>query len=187
MADDIPKELLKNGELYDFYTAIEEFGFDWEEFSNNNFQILIEETFINNFISFRKGYLERDFTKMQFFSHKFKGQFKLFISPYVYTKCEELQTSIQKGDIYVQKLYVEIVQRMQDFLKAIIEFAKKINNPISNKLLDDFWKNNNLCNEFEDKVTMSMINKQSDLNIKIDTSSTNACCGVTNLNDCIII
>ena len=41
MADDIPKELLKNGELYDFYTAIEEFGFDWEEFSNNNFQILI--------------------------------------------------------------------------------------------------------------------------------------------------
>ena len=185
MAEDIPKEYLKKDSIFNFDEAIEEFAFDFDDFMNNNFSKFIQSTFIDDFISFRRFYLERNYDKIGFYSHKFKGNFKLFISPHVYNKCEELQVAVQKGNVFIDKTYAEVVRRMIDFLKALIELANKIEKPINPKLLEKFWESNNLCNDYEDPKTKQYILTGESV-IAIDSTSHNACCGIVGMDNCVI-
>lgn len=180
MADDIPEELLKNGDKYDFQEAIENYGFDFESFAEKNFEKFIESTFITDFISFRRGYLTRDFIQVRFYAHKFKGVFKLMLSKDINENCEKMQFEIQRGNIHVDKLYLSIVKNMLDFLKEFIAFAEKINKPIYPELISKFWESNNMCNDYEDFELRNAITKQeidlSDLTIDGKTSQQSVCC-----------
>ena len=75
MVEGVEPELLKNGDLYDFNEAIDNYGFDFDNFSEKNFENFIKTTFITDFIIFRKSYLMRDFIQVRFYAHKFKGLF----------------------------------------------------------------------------------------------------------------
>jgi hypothetical protein len=44
-------------------------------------------------------------------------------SSHVYPYCEDLQTVIQCGIIEIEEKYVEVIIRMQEFLKKLIEFS----------------------------------------------------------------
>lgn len=178
--DDIPPELLKNGELFDFAEAIDNYGFDFESsFLEDNFANFIQTTFITDFITFRKGYLERDFSKLDFYSHKFKGNFKLFQSFIVANKCEMMQNATRQGNIHLDQLYVDIVNAMMEFLNALIALAQKIKKPIKQSVLDQFYSYNNLCNDFENNDIKKKLNCKDLIEIG-DYGFNNPCCSVPN-------
>lgn len=186
MADNIPKELLKNGDIFNFYEAIETYGFDFDSFAENNFEKFIETTFLNDFMIFRKGYLLRDFLQVRFYAHKFKGIFLLMISKDISDNCETMQMTIQKGDINVEKLYINIVSLMLQFLQEFQLFAKQIQKPIDQSLLDKFYDVNQICDELEDYSVKHMLLKQAiditDLTIDNNTKQRTICCGTGDKN-----
>ena len=188
MVEGIEPELLKNGDLYDFNEAIDNYGFDFDNFAERNFESFIQTTFITDFIMFRKSYLTRDFIQVRFYAHKFKGLFRLILSKNINENCEKLQMNIQKGDINVEKLYVKIVNEMVFFFKNFVTFSEKIKKPIYKELQDKFWELNNLCNNYEDFSIKSQItNKDIDIDdLIIDRKNQNVCCEVGNSIVCIL-
>jgi hypothetical protein len=69
-------DYLRDNPYFDFNDAQENFGFDYESFSQNGFGQFIKDVFISDFISFRKYYISRNYDKVRFYAHKFKGAFK---------------------------------------------------------------------------------------------------------------
>jgi hypothetical protein len=62
-----------NEPYYDFFKATDEFGFDFEGFEKNSFGDFITETYLTDFIAFRKAHISRNLVQFRFFAHKFKG------------------------------------------------------------------------------------------------------------------
>ena len=182
MVENLPEEDLKNGDLFNFYVAMEDYGFDFESFATDNFHNFISSTFIGDFISFRKAYLMRDLLQVRFYAHKFKGVFRLILSKEINENCEKMQVEIQKGNISVEQLYINIVKNMNDFLKAFVVFAERIQKPIEKELINKFWEINNYCNEYEDFQIRNIFSKpEIDVNdLTIDNRKSNqiACCAV---------
>ena len=54
-------ENLKNDPFFNFEDAIENYGFDFNIFMLDGFAKFIKETFIDNFINFRKAYIIKDY------------------------------------------------------------------------------------------------------------------------------
>ena len=150
MVENLPEEDLKNGDIFNFYIAMEDYGFDFESFANNNFHNFISSTFIGDFISFRKAYLMRDLLQVRFYAHKFKGVFRLILS------------------------------KMHEFITAFVVFAEKIQKPIDKELIKKFWEINSNCNEYEDFNIRSIFSKPeidvTDLTIDNKKSHQMACC-----------
>lgn len=69
------EEDLKDGEWFDFNTAMDEFGFDYESFTENGFKTFLEETFIKDVIDCRRNFISRNYIQVRFWAHKFKGSF----------------------------------------------------------------------------------------------------------------
>jgi hypothetical protein len=180
MVENLPEEDLKNGDIFNFYIAMEDYGFDFESFANNNFHNFISSTFIGDFISFRKAYLMRDLLQVRFYAHKFKGVFRLILSKNINEKCEKMQVEIQKGNINVEELYINIVKNMHEFITAFVVFAEKIQKPIDKELIKKFWEINSNCNEYEDFNIRSIFSKPeidvTDLTIDNKKSHQMACC-----------
>ena len=187
MSEEIPPELLKNGDLFDFYEAIENYGFDFDDFSANNFENFINTTFINDFIVFRKSYSSKDLNQAQFYAHKFKGLFKLILSKDISNNCEKLQMDLKKGETEISELYISIVKDMLHFLKEFQVFSEKINKPISKELLDKFYVLNNECNLNEESTLKNKLSgiEKSDAAI-LDSKTSNICCQMGN-TQCILI
>ena len=74
---DLPEDpIYTQSPYFDFYDAVNSYGFDWDSFKENNFSDFIEKTFIIDFIEFRKSYIKRDYhEKIRKLAHKFKGSF----------------------------------------------------------------------------------------------------------------
>lgn len=180
MVEGIRDEDLKHGDKFDFYEAIDSYGFDFDTFSEKNFESFVQSIVITDFTAFRRNYLMRDFFQVRFYAHKFKGVFKLMLSKDINENCEKLQFEIQKGNIFVDKLYISIVKNMIDFFKEFIIFAEKIKKPIYPELINKFWECNNMCNEFEDFDVRNQLTKQeidlSDMTIDGKTSHQSVCC-----------
>jgi len=69
------EELMKDSHYYNFFVAIDTFGFDFDTFIQNGFATFIQETYIKDFIDCRKSYITRNFSYIRFIAHKFKGCF----------------------------------------------------------------------------------------------------------------
>jgi hypothetical protein len=69
------RELLENLPYFNIYESIESYGFDLNSFIENGFGQFIQHTYLSDFIEFRKAYIIRDFVKVRFYAHKFKGSF----------------------------------------------------------------------------------------------------------------
>ena len=95
MVEGIRDEDLKNGDKFDFYEAIDSYGFDFDTFSEKNFESFVQSIVITDFTAFRRNYLMRDFFQVRFYAHKFKGVFKLMLSKDINENCEKLQFEIQ--------------------------------------------------------------------------------------------
>jgi len=67
---------LKDENFFNFTLAEEDFGFDYDSFIKDGFVKFLEQTFIRDFIEFRKNYLMRNYSQVRFLAHKFKGSFK---------------------------------------------------------------------------------------------------------------
>jgi hypothetical protein len=181
MSEDYPPELLKNGDLYDFYEAIENYGFDFDDFSDNNFENFINTTFINDFIIFRKSFSIKDLNQVKFYAHKFKGLFKLILSKDISNNCEKLQMDIQKGETQINDLYITIVKDMLHFLKEFETFSEKINKPISKELLNKFYSLNNECNLNEESLLKNKLSGIEKTEAAIlDSKTSNICCQMGN-------
>lgn len=158
--NNIPEDLLKNGELYNFIEAEEDYGLDFEDFSTNNFKEFIENTFKKDFIAFRKAYLLRDMKTVRFYAHKFKGSFKYLCSKEISKNCEVIQHFIDSGNIFdLNKYYLKTVNNISFFLQEFTIFSKQINMPINEQQLSEFWELNKECDDLEDIVNRSTITK----------------------------
>lgn len=67
---------MTNLPYFDFNLAIEDYGLDFQEFSADGFSAFLEETYLDNFIQLRKNFINKDFSKVRFYAHKFKGVFQ---------------------------------------------------------------------------------------------------------------
>lgn len=68
-------EYLENPPYFNIYESIESYGLDLDSFKENGFKNFICQTFLTDFIEFRKAYIIRDYLKLRFYAHKFKGSF----------------------------------------------------------------------------------------------------------------
>ncbi len=62
--------------FFDWKAAQREYGLEFLLISKNGYEEFIEEKFLNDFITLRKCYIQRDFSGIRFWIHKFKGSFK---------------------------------------------------------------------------------------------------------------
>jgi hypothetical protein len=68
------REYLTNSPHFDFNTAIEDFGFDFEPFKENNFHDFVE-SLIQDYTNLRKNYILRNYRQFRSEIHKLKGMF----------------------------------------------------------------------------------------------------------------
>jgi len=69
------KEMLENVPFFNIHESIESYGFDLNSFMENGFHQFIHQTYLTDFIEFRKAYIMREYIKLRFYAHKFKGSF----------------------------------------------------------------------------------------------------------------
>ena len=62
-------------DYFNFTLAEDEFGFDFVSFSNDGFRTFLRESYIHEFILFRKSYIACNYFLVKFHAHKFKGSF----------------------------------------------------------------------------------------------------------------
>ena len=65
---------LINEPYFNFYNAIEELGFEFESFQQENFREFIDN-FSNNYFKMRISYIKRDYFNLKKFLHSLKGIF----------------------------------------------------------------------------------------------------------------
>ena len=123
---DLKVEILKKEPYFDFFEAVENYGFDFEEFSLNGFQKLIKEVLLESFIQLRKAFITRDFEKVRFYAHRLKGSFLLMQSRYVADLCIKIQKNIDSGNIFVEDSYAELVKRISEFLEKVKDMADEL-------------------------------------------------------------
>ena len=75
MTEEFPA-VMSQPPYFDFINSIDNYGFDWDSFCENNFEQFIKKTFIDDFLNFRKAYIRRDYHEnVRKLAHKFKGSF----------------------------------------------------------------------------------------------------------------
>ena len=65
-----------NPPYFDWEKAETEYGLEFYKFSIDGFSSFIKEKFLDELITLRKSYIKRDFEKVRFCIHKYKGSFK---------------------------------------------------------------------------------------------------------------
>ena len=168
MSENINKELLKNGEISDFDTAINDYGFPFDEYLETNFESLIKTTFIKEFMILRKAISDHNYEDIRFYCHKFKSPFRLMCSDKIASLCEQIQNSIDSKDYNnIDNSCSELINKMVEFFQELITFLIKVNHPPEKTLIDQFWK----------------LNKESDSYKGCRKSGESSCmCGVTTDN-----
>lgn len=71
---DEENEFLTNDPYFDLNEAIENYGFDFESFQENNFESFIQGL-IDDYTLIRKSFILKDLCKARSIAHKFKGLF----------------------------------------------------------------------------------------------------------------
>ena len=142
MSDQIPKELLKNGEIYDFDTAMNDYGFPFDDYLETCFESFIKSTFIKDFITLRKAFADHSYDDIRFYTHKFKSPFQLMCSEKIHTLCEQIQNSIDKKNYNIDNLCTELINKMLEFFQELVLFLRKVDHAPDKKLVDQFLKLN---------------------------------------------
>jgi hypothetical protein len=154
--------MFKQIPYFDFYDAVANYGFDFHAFKKDGFSGFVNNTFITDFIEFRRAYIKRDYhEKVRKLAHKFKGSFSVMSASLIYEKTNNLKMTILTGIIDVDDLYSEVVNAMLNFLDRLVTVSKHIGMnsifthldcPINPTLLDKFYMLNDECNSYENKT-----------------------------------
>jgi hypothetical protein len=163
--------IFKQSPYFDFYDAVVNFGFDFSAFKKDNFASFINNTFINDFIEFRRAYIKRDYhDKVRKLAHKFKGSFSVMSASLIFEKTNNLKMTILTGIIEVDDLYSEVVNAMLNFLSHLNTVSKYIGNtfliidcPINPVLLDKFYRLNDECYLYENKTVKKLISREREV------------------------
>jgi hypothetical protein len=70
-----PESILKEYPYYDFHEAIEECGFDFDQFVENGFKEFLNYVYLGDFLKLRESFLDQDLNNFYFIAHKFKSSF----------------------------------------------------------------------------------------------------------------
>lgn len=159
MSDQINKELLKNGEIYDFDTAMNDYGFPFDDYLETNFESLIKTTFIKEFMILRKAISDHNYEEIRFYSHKFKSPFRMMCSEKIASLCEQIQKSIDEKNFNIDNLCTELISKMLEFFQELITFLIKVDHPPEKNLIDQFWKLNKESDSY--KGCQKSINESS--------------------------
>ena len=73
--DDIKQKYFYKPPFYNFIYAEEELGFNFSEFSKNQFHDFLKSIFVVDLINLRKNYIQRNYIQVRFLAHKFKSPF----------------------------------------------------------------------------------------------------------------
>ena len=65
--------LFINPPYFNFYEATENFGFDFSPFEEDNFSKFITDTYLTDFIIFRRNFIRRNYIEVKSKAHKLKG------------------------------------------------------------------------------------------------------------------
>ena len=74
--DEIKQKYFVNPPYFDFLYAEEELGFNFADFSKNQFSDFLQSIYVTELISLRKAYISRNIVQVRFLSHKFKSPFR---------------------------------------------------------------------------------------------------------------
>ena len=152
MSDLISKELLKNGEIYDFDTAMNDYGFPFDDYLETCFESFIKSTFIKDFITLRKAISDRSYEDIRFYTHKFKSPFQLMCSEKIHNLCEQIQNSIDQKNYNIDNLCTELVNKMLEFFQELVLFLRKVDHAPDKKLVDQFLKLNKECDAYKGQI-----------------------------------
>jgi hypothetical protein len=120
-------DIFRQPPYFDFYDAVVNYGFDFDTFKKNNFSSFITNTFLTDFIEFRRAYLKRDYhEKVRKLAHKFKGSFSVMSSSLIYEKTDKLKMTILTGIIDVEDLYIDVVDAMLAYLDRLVKVSEHI-------------------------------------------------------------
>jgi hypothetical protein len=157
-----PNELFTNRPYFDFNVSIEDYGFDFDHFSEDSFSSFIKSTLIDDFVRFRIKYLSRDFDMVKRLACKFKGCFSLIVSEFVCQHFKKIQTSIEMGNIELDDLYADVIARMEIFFEKFKEFCQAINIRMSEELVENFYNECNEVNYLEGKNLQKLISEKKE-------------------------
>ena len=161
MSDQISKDLLKNGEIYDFDTAMNDYGFPFDDYLETCFESFIKSTFIKDFITLRKAFADHSYDDIRFYTHKFKSPFQLMCSEKIHTLCEQIQNSIDQKNYNIDNLCSELISKMLEFFQELVSFLKKVDHAPDKKIVDQFIKLNKECDAYKGCQIKSGVNDSS--------------------------
>jgi hypothetical protein len=73
--DDVKQNYFVRLPFFNFLYAEDELGFNFKEFSRNNFYEFLKGTYLNDLIALRRNYIQRNLIQVRYFAHKFKSPF----------------------------------------------------------------------------------------------------------------
>ena len=129
--------IFKQLPYFDFYEAVNNYGFDFDSFKKENFTSFLNSTFVNDFIEFRRAYIKRDYhEKVRKLAHKFKGSFSVMSATLIFEKTNSLKMTILTGSIDIHELYSDVVNAMLNFLERLVIVSKHIGKFFNTRLSD---------------------------------------------------
>ena len=196
MIDNIPPNLLKNGEIFDFDLAMNSYCFPIEDLISNNFKDFIEKKINGEFINLRKYYCKQEYQEVRNISHKLKSMFQMLGAIRLYKCLEQIQKIIDNKELAnLKQNYLVLIKEMDIFIKALKNFTNNINYPIDESLIETYEQLMKECDLNDNNSKSTEITKNNEKgaenkldldngNIEIDNiNHNNPCC----VNNCIIL
>ena len=196
MIDNIPPNLLKNGEIFDFDLAMNSYCFPIEDLISNNFKDFIEKKINGEFINLRKYYCKQEYQEVRNISHKLKSMFQMLGAIRLYKCLEQIQKIIDNKEFAnLKQNYLVLIKEMDIFIKALKNFTNNINYPIDESLIETYEQLMKECDLNDNNSKSTEVTKNNEKgeenkldldngNIEIDNiNHNNPCC----VNNCIIL
>ena len=196
MIDNIPPNLLKNGEIFDFDLAMNSYCFPIEDLISNNFKDFIEKKINGEFINLRKYYCKQEYQEVRNISHKLKSMFQMLGAIRLYKCLEQIQKIIDNKELAnLKQNYLVLIKEMDIFIKELQNFCININYPIDESLIEKYEQMMKECDLNDNNSKSTEVTKNNEKgeenkfdldngNIEIDNiNHNNPCC----VNNCIIL
>lgn len=73
MERDFNDPVFINEPYFNFFIAVEDWGFDFTSFEQDGFKAFLKQTYLEDFIGLRRGHISRDYSKMIIYASRGQG------------------------------------------------------------------------------------------------------------------
>lgn len=170
--------LLEHGRIFNLKKTIVDCGLDFETISENNFESLIKDNIIGDYINLRKAYQTKLYLTdkgVRFLSHKLKSPFGYYYAEDLCDRFKEMQDAVDKKmtENEMGIIYKNMVKDMNNFFEEFYKFSKEIGKEIYDNLVSEFRKLNKECDEEDKKIELSNIGNCSGGDNKLKNGKSN--------------